>query len=366
MNLGFIVSNKSEKLKLSFIGCGRVFSHYMTILQKYDLLTQFTVEALCDTSVEKTSQPATYLDSKSFSSLSALLMNSNSDLYIVLTPSGTHFEVVRELLEHNRNVLVEKPGTLKLNQSQILEEMAFEKSLFLGCVHQNRYNLAIQEAKKLLESNGIGKIINFSVRLRWSRTQDYYNDGWHGTWVMDGGVSSQQAFHHLDALRYLLGEVDSGYSFGSQARHRLEAEDTSVAVFRMNSGAIGTFEATTTMLDSDREASVEIFGENGHICIGGIALNEITGFYSQLVSRLESDRLCAVNEFVDNGYGNSHYPLLLAVRKALLEGNLSYDISWKDSTKTLELIHLLYASQEQNRVINSRDHIQSFRLGKGN
>ena len=283
----------------------------------------------------------------------------------MLTPSGTHFEVARELLENNKSVLVEKPGTLKLSQSHILEEIAVRKSLFLGCVHQNRYNLAIEEAKRLLESRVIGKITNFSVRLRWHRSQDYYDDGWHGTWGMDGGVSSQQAFHHLDAIRYLLGEVESGYSFGSQARHRLEAEDTSVAVLKLDSGAIGTFEATTTMLDSDREASFEIFGENGHVSIGGIALNEITSFHSRLESQLESDRIHLVKERVDNGYGNGHYPLLLAVRKALLAGNLSYEISWSDSTKTLELIHLLYASQELNQVINRKDKIQSLRLGKG-
>ena len=26
------------------------------------------------------------------------------------------------------------------------------------------------------------------VRLRWCRKQDYYEDNWHGTWKMDGGV----------------------------------------------------------------------------------------------------------------------------------------------------------------------------------
>jgi predicted dehydrogenase len=354
-----------EKLKLSFIGCGRVFSHYLSVFEKYKLLDFFEIEAVLDLKIEKADEFGSLLKCPSYSTLSSLLENTDSHLYIVLSPSGTHFEVAQALLENGRNVLVEKPGTLRLDESRILQDLAAKEDLFLGCVHQNRYNSAIQAAKSLLSTNELGRIMNFSVRLRWCRVQDYYEDSWHGTWRMDGGVTSQQAFHHLDALRFLIGEIDSGFSFGAQTRHRLEAEDTSIAVIRMTNGAIGTFEATTTMLDSDQEASIEIFAEKGHICIGGIALNEITSFESRGVDKSESERITKINEKVDNGYGNSHFPLLLAVRRALIEDKKSYGVSWEDSTKTLELIHLLYASQELNIVVNTTDNLHSRRLGGG-
>jgi len=359
------MKRNEPKLKLSFIGCGRVFSHYVTVFEKYALLDLFEIEAVMDLRIEKARDFESIFNCPSYSSLSALLENTKSDVYLVLTPSGNHFEVVRSLLENGRNVLVEKPGTLKLDESQILQDLATKKSLFLGCVHQNRFNTAIQAVKNLLDSNELGRVMNFSVRLRWCRSQDYYEDDWHGTWSMDGGVASQQAFHHLDALRFLIGEVHSGFSFGAQARHRLEAEDTSIAVIKMANSAIGTFEATTTMLDSDREASIEIFAENGHVCIGGIALNEITSFESKGRKQSKIVEFSEIKEAVDNGYGNSHFPMLLAVRKALIENKKSYDVSWEDSTRTLELIHLLYASQEQNKLIKTSDRVQSRRLGRG-
>ena len=46
-----------------------------------------------------------------------------------------------------------------------------------------------------------------SAKVRWCREQEYYEDGWHGTWKMDGGVVSQQAIHHLDALQWLSVEL---------------------------------------------------------------------------------------------------------------------------------------------------------------
>ena len=38
---------------------------------------------------------------------------------------------------------------------------------------------------------------------------EYYEDGWHGTWAQDGGVTNQQAMHHVDALTWICGDVES-------------------------------------------------------------------------------------------------------------------------------------------------------------
>ena len=50
-------------------------------------------------------------------------------------------------------------------------------------------------------------MVSVSVRLRWCRLQEYYNDGWHGTWAQDGGVTNQQAIHHVDALTWICGNA---------------------------------------------------------------------------------------------------------------------------------------------------------------
>ena len=43
-------------------------------------------------------------------------------------------------------------------------------------------------------------MVKASVSLLWCRYQNYYNDDWHGTWKMDGGVINQQAIHYIDIL----------------------------------------------------------------------------------------------------------------------------------------------------------------------
>ena len=86
---------------------------------------------------------------------------------------------------------------------------------------------------------------------------------------------NQQAIHHIDALNYLLGPVKSVSSFYTNRINVLEAEDTLVAILKLESGALATFEATTAARPKDLEASLTITGENGEVEVGGIALNKI-------------------------------------------------------------------------------------------
>ena len=80
--------------------------------------------------------------------------------------------------------------------------------------------------KKAFESNRFGKLVSVSVRLRWCRLQEYYDDGWHGTWAQDGGVTNQQAIHHVDALTWICGEVKSVSAISAKRANKLQAEDT--------------------------------------------------------------------------------------------------------------------------------------------
>ena len=110
--------------------------------------------------------------------------------------------------------------------------------------------------------------------MRWCRLQDYYEDGWHGTWKYDGGVINQQAIHHVDALNWLLGPVDSLTATITNRLNNLEAEDTLVSIMKFENGALGTIEATTAARPEDFEASLSVVGENGMVLVGGIALNK--------------------------------------------------------------------------------------------
>ncbi len=65
------------------------------------------------------------------------------------------------------------------------------------------------------------------------------------TQAMDGGALMNQSIHHIDALQWLMGDVDSVFAYGATLAHRMECEDVGVAVWRFASGALGVVEGST-------------------------------------------------------------------------------------------------------------------------
>ena len=208
-----------------------------------------------------------------------------------------------------------------------------------------------------------GKIVTATIRLRWCRYQEYYEDGWHGTWRDDGGVINQQAIHHLDALSWLVGPIHSVCAVEKNRINVLEAEDTMVAAIEFRSGAIGTIEATTAARPTDIEASLSITGELGAATIGGVALNkiEVWSFVNKHPDDYAIPTRCSVD--VPNGYGLGHAKLLQKVIDTISKNETEPPILAEESIETTKLVHALYVSVETKSWINLSDACLSIRLG---
>ena len=292
-----------------------------------------------------------------------MLSVAKPDLVFVLTPSGMHYEHVKDALLAGSHVLVEKPAAMTPAQIAELQTLSEQCGLMLCVGFQNRFNSAMILLKDAVDRQRFGKIVTATIRLRWCREQDYYNDGWHGTWQQDGGVINQQAIHHVDALRWLLGPIESVCAITGNRLNHLEAEDTLVSVLRFENGALGTIEATTAARPRDFEASISIVGEKGYALIGGIALNEIIEW--QFIEKLPEDELARdqYSQEVPNGYGLSHNNLINNVINEIKSGRLLSPVPIEDALATTEFVHALYASDEDHGWVRLSGKPLSLRLG---
>ena len=354
---------KNEILKIAIIGAGRVAQHYKKMFDS-SAVSGFEIVGVCDIDHEASSLLATHWGCESFDNISSLLEKSDAALVLVLTPSGMHFEHVKQALEANCHVLVEKPATMIPSDARTLVELANKKQLMLGVAFQNRLNPAIQCLSKAVAQDRFGQITTATIRLRWCRYQDYYNDGWHGTWENDGGVINQQAIHHVDALNWLMGPIDSVCATIGNRLNNLEAEDTMVAILRFKNGALGTIEATTAARPRDFEASLSVVGEKGVAVIGGGGVNIVETW--EFVNPISEDAVAKATHSRDvpNGYGLSHGPLLQATIDTLKRGEISAPVSVEDSVTTNELIHALYRSVEIGGWVELKNKPTSCKLGK--
>ncbi len=349
-------------IKISIIGCGRVFEHYKKIFKSKEL-KPFKVSQICDKNKINAKKIGVLYNCKYYTDYKKMINESTSDLIIILSPSGLHYEHSYYALNKNLNVLVEKPITLKIHHAEKLIRLAKRKKLIFGIAFQNRLNPSIIKLREAILDKRFGKIISCSVRLRWCRFQQYYDDEWHGKWSMDGGVLNQQAIHHIDALNYLLGPINTVYSISDKRLNKLEAEDTIVAVLKLKNGALATFEATTAARPKDLEASLTITGELGEVVIGGIALNKIHSW--SFINKKKSDILVKkqFSNNVPNGYGLSHKEILKDIFNNIRNKKNNIKVKASETLSTLQLVHSIYASCEKKKPINLKDNVISKKLG---
>lgn len=117
------------------------------------------------------------------------------DAVVISTPPVTHFQIAKECLEHNLNVLVEKPITLKSENAEELVELAAARGLTLMVGHTFEYNSAVHALKEYIDSGELGDI--------------YYLDAARlnlGLFQPNSNVMWDLAPHDISILLYLLGK----------------------------------------------------------------------------------------------------------------------------------------------------------------
>ena len=233
----------------------------------------------------------------------------------------------------------------------------------LNVMFQNRFNPAIIQLREAWLAGRFGNLVTATIRLRWCRYQDYYEDGWHGTWAMDGGVINQQAIHHLDVLDWICGPIESVCAAEGNLANILEAEDTLVACVKFKNGALGTIEATTAARPKDYEASLSVVGDKGTVVIGGIALNKVEIWDFVSPSREDATVKIACSQEVPSGYGLSHGPLLEEIAARICSESGVLPIPAEEGMRTVSLVHALYASIEKGGWVSLCNKPMSVRLG---
>lgn len=350
-------------ISIGILGCGRVVQkRYVEVFQKE--LSSAKVTIACDQVKKKADLVANLLGCEAAYNEDHLISAANLDVVLICTESGKHYLHAMTALKAGKHVIVEKPPALIPEQILELEQIAKEKKLMFAVVFQNRFNPAMIKLKESFDMNRFGKIILSTIRLRWCRYQDYYEDGWHGTWKMDGGVINQQAIHHVDALQWVCGNIEEVCSNKGNMLNNLEAEDTMTALVKFKSGAMGIIEATTAARPDDFEASMSVVGEKGTVEIGGIALNKIQTW--KFIDSTEEDKKIPSLYSIDvpTGYGLSHGPLLQDIVDKLNKGIIVPPISGSDTLPTVSLVHALYASDENRSWVKLDDKPVSKKLGK--
>ena len=355
-------NERTSVLNFALVGCGRIAKRHSELLGG-GVIKGARLAAVCDVDGGKAARIGAQFSVPHFTDMHAMMEQAAVDVAVVLTESGRHAEHVIQLARHGKHIVVEKPMALTLDDADAMIRVCDAAGVKLFVVKQNRFNVPIVKLRESLEAGRFGRLVMGTVRVRWCRTQDYYDQApWRGTWALDGGVLSNQASHHIDMLEWMMGDVDSVFAMSATALVKIEAEDTAIVALRFKSGALGLIEATTATRPKDLEGSISIIGEGGTVEIGGFAMNEmkVWNFVAPQPGDAEVMKRYSVNPPNVYGFGHQAYyehvvDCIINDRRHLVDG--------LEGRKSLELISAIYESVETRREVPLRFRARHCRLG---
>lgn len=339
-----------ETLNFAVIGCGRIAPRHAQALQSLEHSHHLKLVAACDVIESRVYNYAQTYNCSPYTDYHALLENPDIHVVNVCVPSGLHAQIGIDAARAGKHVLMEKPIALNLDDADALIEACEQAGVTLGVVLQNRFNPPMRDLRALVDSGALGRLMLGSATVRWYRPQEYYEDGWHGTWAMDGGALMNQSIHHIDALQWLMGDVESVFAYAGTLAHRMEAEDVGVAVVRFKSGALATIEGSTITWPENLEGSVALFGERGSVKVGGTALNR--KILWKVEGQLEHERELLMHDTVDppTVYGYSHREQIIEMATAIREGRQP-STHGREARRSLALVCAIYESVRTRREV---------------
>jgi predicted dehydrogenase len=351
----------SDKLKCVLIGCGRISSKHIEVMSN---LQDVELVGICDTKPERLEKAAATSGARPFKDYLDMVKTVKPDMVSILTESGAHARIACEVVPYTKNVVVEKPMALTLDDADRMNDTCDRAGVSLFVVKQNRYNRPVVKLRQALDAGRFGKLSLGTVRVRWCRPQKYYDqDAWRGTWKDDGGVFANQASHHVDLLQWMMGPVESVQAYTATRLVDIEVEDVGLAILKFTSGALGVVEATTTARPKDLEGSLSIMGERGAAVIGGFAVNRVDTWNFDTKSE-DDDNFEEWSQNPPNVYGLGHMEFYKDIircirdkRRAMLDG--------LEGRKSLELIIAIYQASATRSEVRLRYIPEGVPLGIG-
>jgi len=340
-------------LNFAIIGCGRISHNHFAAALENNLNIVAVADILPGAMQEKLAVYDLLDQVKQYQDYKEMLENEDLDLISICTESGKHAQIALDCMDHNINLIVEKPIALSLEDADAMIEKAEQRNLVLCSCHQNRFNKSIAKIREAIDNKRFGKLLHGAAHIRWNRGKQYYDQApWRGTWAQDGGALMNQCVHNIDLLRWMMGDdIDEVFAYTDQLEHDyLEAEDLGLAIVKFKNGSYGLIEGTTNVYPQNLEETLYIFGSEGTVKAGGKSVNIIEEWMFK--DGLDDPEKVKeeYHENPPNVYGFGHNPLFADVIEAIKENREPY-IDGHEGRNALELVLAIYQSAATGKPV---------------
>lgn len=248
-------------VRVAILGVGRLGAFHASVLGSHPSVTELRVH---DADPARGADVAAKVKGRPAASVAEAL--DGADAVVIVTPTGTHAELIRGCIARGLPAFCEKPIAFGLGETErIVREVEAARAV-LQIGFQRRFDAGYREARRLLREGAVGTVYSFYMTSRDALPPaDAYVE-------TSGGHFKDQLIHDFDATRWLFGvEVDEVFATGSTLGfERYRAFDdvaTSAVILRLANGTLGLVSGARHN-PSGYDVRVEICGSRESIAVG--------------------------------------------------------------------------------------------------
>lgn len=258
-----------KEIKWGFIGCGEVTEKKSG--PAFNEVPGSQVVAVMSRSEKKArSYAERHHIRKWYTDALELIDDPDVNAVYIATPPSSHATFAIMAMKAGKPVYVEKPLAASYNDCIRINRISEQTGVPCFVAYYRRYLPYFQKVKEIIQSGGIGDVINVQVRFSVPPRDLDYHSGKEMPWrlqpdISGGGYFYDLAPHQIDLLQDLFGVITRAHGYPANRAHLYEAEDTISACFFFESGIPGSGSWCFVGHESAKEDCIEIIGDKGSL-----------------------------------------------------------------------------------------------------
>ena len=189
-------------MRVGVIGAGAISDIYLTnMITRFENLEVVAIAAKhLENARKKAEKYGIYA-----CTVEEMLNDPEIEMVVILTPVGSHYDLIHRALLAGKHVYTEKTLTDSLESARKLACLADEKGLYLGCAPDTFLGAALQTARAALDDGLLGEIHSFAISV--NRNNDLLLSLFGFLREPGAGALLDYGVYYLTALTGLLGPV---------------------------------------------------------------------------------------------------------------------------------------------------------------
>jgi predicted dehydrogenase len=257
-----------KNITWGILGCGNVTE--IKSGQAFNKIPNSSIEAVMRRDAEKAEDYAKrHQIKKWYASADDLINDPNINSIYIATPPAFHKDYAIQAMKAGKNVYIEKPVTLTVDECEELIRFEKQTGLKVTVAHYRRALPLFMKLKDLIESGIIGEIRIIDLKLLQKPNSDMIaksDENWRlNPEISGGGLFFDLAPHQLDMLVYIFGEPILSQGFSKNQAKESYADDITVGQILFKNNIVFSGLWNFNAYPQNEIEQCEIIGSKGKI-----------------------------------------------------------------------------------------------------